>query len=134
MSRPPHGRAMWIDTTSFAPEGSVELPLAEGIPLSVEATPGATVRLLLPWGSSIPLVPDTAPVGLPGGVRAFVIDTTPRRHTPVAGRYVGWLPAAALCADGRTGCASLAASAGGETATARRSLIVNILGLTFANA
>jgi len=129
--RPPPGRAVWIDTTSFAPAGSVELPLAEGIPLSVEATPGATVRLLLPWGSSIPLVPDTAPVGLPGGVRAFVIDTTPRRHTPVAGRYVGWLPAAALCADGRTACATLAVSVGGDTATARWPLSVNVVDMTF---
>jgi len=129
--RPPPGRAAWIDTTSFAPAGSVELPLAEGIPLSVQATPGATVRLLLPWGSSIPLVPDTAPVGLPGGVRAFVIDTTPRRHTPVAGRYVGWLPAAALCADGRTACATLAVSVGGDTATARWPLSVNVVDMTF---
>jgi len=129
--RPPPGRAVWIDTTSFAPAGSVELPLAEGIPLSVQATPGATVRLLLPWGSSIPLVPDTAPVGLPAGVRAFVIDTTPRRHTPVAGRYVGWLPAAALCADGRTACATLAVSVGGDTATARWPLSVNVVDMTF---
>jgi len=30
--RPPPGRAVWIDTTSFAPAGAVELPLAEGIP------------------------------------------------------------------------------------------------------
>jgi len=82
--RPPPGRLVWIDTTSFAPAGAVELPLAEGIPLSVQATPGATVRLLLPWGSSVPLVPDTAPVGLPGGVRAFVIDSAPRPRTPLA--------------------------------------------------
>ncbi len=129
--RPPPGRTVWIDTTSFAPAGSVELPLAEGIPLSVQATPGATVRLLLPWGSTIPLVPDTAPVGLPGGVRAFVIDTTPRRHAPVAGRYVGWLPAAALCADGRTACATLAVSVGGDTATARWPLSVNVVDMTF---
>src|SRR3989454_983499 len=111
--------------------GGAPVHLAEGIPLSVQATPGATVRLLLPWGSSIPLVPDTAPVGLPGGVRAFVIDTTPRRHTPVAGRYVGWLPAAALCADGRTACATLAVGVGGDTATARWPLSVNVVDMTF---
>ena len=129
--RPPPGRAVWIDTTSFAPAGTVELPLAEGIPLSVRATPGATVRLLLPWGSSVPLVPDTAPVGLPGGVRAFVIDSAPRPRTPVAGRYVGWLPAAALCKDGRTACATLAVSVGDDTATARWPLSVNIVDMTF---
>jgi len=129
--RPPPGRAVWIDTTSFAPAGSVELPLAEGIPLSVQATPGASVRLLLPWGSSLPLVPDTAAVGLPGGVRAFVIDTAPRRHAPVAGRYVGWLPAAVLCADGRTACATLAVSVGADTATARWPLSVKLVDMTF---
>src|SRR4029077_14964070 len=80
--RPPPGRAVWIDTTSFAPAGRVELPLAEGIPLSVQATPGASVRLLLPWGASLPLVPDTAAVGLPGGVRAVLIDTGPRPAPP----------------------------------------------------
>jgi len=84
--RPPPGRPVWIDTTSFTPAGSLALPRDEGIPLSVQATPGATVRLVLPWGSSVPLVPDTLPAGLPAGVRAFVIDTAPRRHVPAAGR------------------------------------------------
>src|SRR2546426_11065303 len=84
---PPPGRAAWIDTTSFTPAGTLALPLEEGIPLSVHASPGATVRLLLPWGSSVPLVPDTLAPELPGAVRAFVIDTAPRRYVPVAGRY-----------------------------------------------
>src|SRR2546426_9197186 len=68
--RPPPGRAAWIDTTSFTPAGRLALPRDEGIPLSVLATPGATVRLLLPWGSSVPLVPDTLPADLPVGGRA----------------------------------------------------------------
>ena len=108
--RPPlaAGRPAWIDTTSFTPAGTLALPRDEGIPLSVNATPGATVRLVLPWGSSVPLVPDTLPAELPWGLRAFAIDTAPRRLAPVAGRYVGWLPAAALCADRRTACATLA--------------------------
>src|SRR5216110_2410999 len=90
--RPPPGRTVWIDTTSFTPAGTLALPREEGIPLTVQATPGATVRLRLPWGSSVPLVPDTLAPELPGAVRAFVIDTEPRRRVPVAGRYVGWLP------------------------------------------
>jgi len=131
--RPPAGRAAWIDTTSFTPAGNLALPLEEGIPLSVRATPGATVRLLLPWGSSVPLVPDTLAPELPGGVRAFVIDTAPRRHVPAAGRYVGWLPAAALCADGRTACATLVVTVGGgtDTATARWPLSVTLVDMTF---
>jgi len=131
--RPPAGRAAWIDTTSFTPAGSLALPLEEGIPLSVRATPGATVRLLLPWGSSVPFVPDTLPAEPPGGVRAFVIDTAPRRHVPEPGRYVGWLPAAALCADGRTACALLVVTVGGgaDTAIARWPLGVNIVDTSF---
>ena len=131
--RPPPGRAAWIDTTSFTPAGTLALPLEEGIALSVHAAPGATVRLLLPWGSSVPLLPDTLAPEPPGGVRAFVIDTAPRRHVPAAGHYVGWLPAAALCADGRTACATLVVTVGGgaDTATARWPLGVNIVDMTF---
>jgi N-acetylmuramoyl-L-alanine amidase len=129
--RPPSGRPVWIDTTSFTPAGTVALPAGEGIPLSVQAAPGATVRLLLPWGSSVPLVPDTLPAELPGGVRAFVIDTAPRRRVPTAGRYVGWLPAAALCADGRTACGTLVVTVGADTATARWPLGVNVVDMTF---
>jgi len=129
--RPPPGRAVWIDTTSFTPAGTLALPLGDGIPLSVQATPGATVRLLLPWGSSVPLVPDTLAPELPGAVRAFVIDSPPRRREPTAGRYVGWLPAAALCADGRTACATLAVAVGADTATARWPLGVNVVDMTF---
>jgi len=129
--RPAPGRAAWIDTTSFTPAGTLALPLEEGIPLSVHASPGATVRLLLPWGSSVPLVPDTLAPELPGAVRAFVIDTAPRRHVPVAGRYVGWLPAAALCADGRTACATLVVTVGGDTAMARWPLDVHVVDMTF---
>jgi N-acetylmuramoyl-L-alanine amidase len=129
--RPPPGRAVWIDTTSLTPSGTLALPLEEGIPLSVRATPGATVRVLLPWGSSVPLVPDTLPPELPGAVRAFVIDSVPRRHVPTAGKYVGWLPAAALCADGRTACASLVVTVGADTAMARWPLGVNVVDMTF---
>ena len=129
--RPPAGRSVWIDTTSFTPAGRLALPLDEGIPLSVHATPGATLRLVLPWGSSVPLVPDTLPAEFPGGVRAFVIDTAPRRHVSAPGRYVGWLPAATLCAEGRTACATLVATVGTDTAMARWPLDVTLVDMTF---
>jgi N-acetylmuramoyl-L-alanine amidase len=129
--RPPADRAAWIDTTSFMPAGRVALPAGEGIRLSVHATPGASVRLVLPWGSVIPLVPDTLPAEPPWGVRAFVIDTAPSRHQAASGVYVGWLPAAALCADGRTPCATLVVVTGGDSATARWPLEVALLDLSF---
>lgn len=129
--RPPEGRAAWIDTTSFAPAGVVALPAGEGIRLSVQAAPGATVWLRLPWGSAVPLVPDTLPAEPAWGVRAFHTTTAAYRLPPAHDRYVGWLPAAALCADGQTACATLEAIVGADTATARWPLSVSILDMAF---
>ena len=121
---PPPGRAAWIDTTSFEPAGSLALPGGEGIRLAVLAAPGAAVRLVLPWGSTVPLLPDTLPAEPPWGVRAFVSDSAAYRLPPATGRYVGWLPAAALCPDGRTACGALEVAVGGDTARARWPLTV----------
>ncbi len=129
---PPSGRAAWIDTTSFTPSGSLALPAGEGIRLAVRAAPGAAVRLVLPWGSAVPLVPDSLPAEPPWGVRAFALDTAAYRLPPATGRYVGWLPAAALCPDGRTACGTLeVAVAGGDTARARWPLTLGLVDLTF---
>jgi N-acetylmuramoyl-L-alanine amidase len=127
----PPARAAWIDTTSFLPAGSIALPAGEGIPVHVEAAPGAVVRLLLPWGTSIPLVPDSLPAEPPLGVRAFAIDTPTYRRPSAAGRYVGWLPAAAMCADGHTACATLVVAVGGDSAAARWPLRVSLLDMAF---
>ena len=129
--RPPPGRAAWIDTTSFTPVGALALPAGEGILLSVQAVPGASVRLVLPWGSSVPLVPDTLPGEPAWSVRAFVADTAAYRLPPAVGRYAGWLPAGALCADGRTACATLVVAVGGDTATARWPLTITTVDVTF---
>src|SRR5213079_1962254 len=129
--RPPPGRAAWIDTTSFMPMGTLALPAGEGVLLSVQAAPGASLRLVLPWGASVPLVPDTLPAEPAWSVRAFVADTAAYRLPPAAGRYLGWLPAAALCADGRTACATLVVAAGGDTATARWPLTIATVDMSF---
>lgn len=128
---PPPGRAAWIDTTSFMPVGTLALPAGEGILLSVQAAPGASLRLVLPWGSSVPLVPDSLPAEPAWSVRAFVADTAAHRLPPEAGRYLGWLPAAALCADGRTACATLVVATGTDTATARWPLTITTVDMTF---
>ena len=128
---PPPGRAAWIDTTSFAPTGALALPAGEGILLSVQAAPGASVRLVLPWGSSVPLVPDSLPGEPAWSVRAFVADTAAYRLPPAVGRYAGWLPAAGLCADGGTACATLVVATGGDTATARWPLTITPVDMTF---
>ena len=129
--RPPPGRAAWIDTTSFMPTGTLALPAGEGVLLSVQAAPGASLRLVLPWGASVPLVPDTLPAEPAWSVRAFVADTAAYRLPPAAGRYLGWLPAAALCADGRTACATLVVAAGGDTAAARWPLTIATVDMSF---
>jgi N-acetylmuramoyl-L-alanine amidase len=129
--RPPDARAAWIDTTSFAPSGSVALPLGEGIRLAVRAAPGATVWLRLPWGAAIPFLPDTLPAEPAWGVRAFATVTAAYRLPPAADRYVAWLPAAALCPDGKAACATLDVTAGRDTATARWPLSIGLVDLTF---
>ena len=129
--RPPAGRAAWIDTTSFAPAGTVALPLGEGIRLAVRAAPGATVWLRLPWGAAIPFLPDTLPGEPAWGVRAFATVTAAYRLPPAADRYVAWLPAAALCPDGKAACATLEVIAGRDTATARWPLSIGLVDLTF---
>ena len=131
----PRGRAAWIDTTSFVPTGRVDLPAGEGIPLTVDAAPGASVRLMLPWGASVPLVPDTARQEPAGIERAFVRDPAELRRPAAAGvgRYAGWLPAAALCADGRTACAALVVKSGPDSASAVWPLTVGLVDMTFPN-
>jgi N-acetylmuramoyl-L-alanine amidase len=128
---PPEGRAAWIDTTSFAPTGALALPAAEGIRLSVRAAPDATVRLRLPWGSIIPFLPDTLPSEPPWGVRAFATTAAAFRLPPAPDRYVGWLPAAALCTDGQTACATLEVVTGPDSATARWPLRVTLVDMVF---
>src|SRR5439155_633659 len=46
-------------------------------------------------------------------------------------RYVAWLPAAALCGDRVTECATLEVTAGPDSATARWPLSVSLVDLTF---
>jgi N-acetylmuramoyl-L-alanine amidase len=129
--RPPRSHAAWIDTTSFAPAGRLTLPPGEGIRLAVRAAPGATVRLLLPWGSAIGFVADSLPEEPAWSVRAFATDPASYRLPPATGQYVGWLPAATLCADGKTLCATLEVAAGGDTARVRWPLAIGLLDVVF---
>jgi N-acetylmuramoyl-L-alanine amidase len=96
--RPP-GLAVWIDSTSFSPAGRVWWPGDEFLPVSARAAEGAEVRIRLPDGTLIPLVPESAPEDVPWGVRAFDHDTanlaTPRK----AERYLGVIRGRALGED-----------------------------------
>src|SRR5206468_11429857 len=53
------------------------------------------------------------------------------RLPPAADRYVAWLPAAALCSDGKSACATLDVVVGRDSATARWPLTIGLVDMTF---
>ena len=92
---PPEG-AVWVDTASFEPAGTMRWPAGAGIRLRVRATAGASVRLTTLSGTVIPFVPDSLPDEPAWGIRAFGVDSAAYHRPARADRYLGWLPAEAL--------------------------------------
>lgn len=82
---------VWIDTTAVEPQGRLWWPEGEEIPLSVRATPGATVRIILEDGTVVPLVADPAPAAVPWGIRAFGREPAGLDQGLDESRYVGVL-------------------------------------------
>lgn len=70
-SSPPPGATVWVDSLSLSPHGRVWLGRDEYLPLSVRASEGAQVRLLLPDGTVVPLVPRPQPGDTPDKARVF---------------------------------------------------------------
>ncbi len=89
--RPPPGAALWVDTTSFSPSGRVWWRSGEPLPISVRASEGAALAMLLPDGRRIPLASEIAPDDVPEGVRAFGRDTAQLGRPARADRYRGAL-------------------------------------------
>lgn len=86
--RPP-ATPVWIDSTSFSPEGKAWWPGDEYLPISVRASEGALVRVRLHDGTVIPLVSESVRDEVPQGIRAFDRDSN-NLLTPLrAERYVG---------------------------------------------
>ena len=81
------GRA-WIDSMSLSPRGQVWVPPDEYITLSARAVEGAQVRIHLPDGSTVQLLPQRQPEEVLPAIRAFEHDTSKLR-TPDEVRYVG---------------------------------------------
>ncbi len=81
------GRA-WVDSVSLLPQGQVWLPRNEYLTLSTRAVEGADVRVRLPGGSVVPLLPQSQAKEVLPALRAFDRDTT-RLRTPEEVRYVG---------------------------------------------
>jgi N-acetylmuramoyl-L-alanine amidase len=80
--------SVWIDSMSLSPRGQVWLPPGEYLTLSARASEGSIVRLHLPSGAIIRLLPQKQPEEVLPGVRAFERDTNKLR-TPDEVRYVG---------------------------------------------
>jgi N-acetylmuramoyl-L-alanine amidase len=78
----------WIDSIALSPRGQVWLPAAEYLTLSARAAEGSVVRLHLPSGEIVRLLPQRQPEELLPATRAFERDTTKLR-TPDEVRYVG---------------------------------------------
>lgn len=87
-------RTLWIDTTSFSPGGTVWWPQDEALPLSVRATPGAKLRLLLPDGRSVLFQSFASGSAVSEGLRAFDREVPTRYLAP--DRYAGALRGLAL--------------------------------------
>ncbi len=83
------GAPVWIDSLSFSPASQAWWPAGEYLPLSIRASEGATVRLLLPDGTVVPLSPAVPPDDVPWGIRAFDRDTANLLVSNRAGRYTG---------------------------------------------
>src|SRR3990170_6033197 len=78
----------WVDSVSLSPQGQVWLPRNEYLTLSARAAEGADVRVRLPGGRVVRLLPQRQSVEVLPALRAFDRDTT-RLHTPEEVRYVG---------------------------------------------
>lgn len=83
---PPDSGA-WVDTTSLTPTGDRWVRPGEAVPMSVRATPGATVQLVLADSTVIRFLPASGPDTLSWGARAFATTPppVPLRHRD---RYV----------------------------------------------
>lgn len=83
---------VWIDSTSVSPANRVWWPAGEFLPVSLRASEGAELRLVLPGGVIVPLVPDASPGEVPWGIRAFDRDTGNLAVRTRADRYTGAVP------------------------------------------
>ncbi len=79
---------VWIDSVSLSPQGQAWLPSTEYLTLSARAAEGADVRVWLPGGTVVHLLPQRQPQEVLPAIRAFEHDTTKLR-TPDEVRYVG---------------------------------------------
>jgi N-acetylmuramoyl-L-alanine amidase len=78
----------WIDSVSLSPQGQVWLPRNEYLTLSTRAAEGSDVRVRLPDGRRVRLLPQKQSQEVLPALRAFDRDTTKLRTSDEV-RYVG---------------------------------------------
>ncbi len=83
--------AVWIDSTSLAPQGRVWWPRGEYLSLSVRASEGSLVRLRLADGTIIPLSSQPAGREVPAVLRTQDPDTNNLQVPVPQVRYLGML-------------------------------------------
>jgi N-acetylmuramoyl-L-alanine amidase len=91
------GRA-WVDSVSLAPQGQVWLPRGEYLTLSTRAAEGSDVRLRLPDGRQVRLLPQKEWRELLPALRGFDRDTNKLRTSEEV-RYVGAIRGRAIGPD-----------------------------------
>jgi N-acetylmuramoyl-L-alanine amidase len=125
---PRNPNRLWVDTTAFSPAGRAWWPSGEYLPLSVRASPGAMLTVVLPDGQRIPLTADVGADPVPAGLRAFDRDTVKLRRPSRSDRYRGVLrgvrlgdpgPLLGSGAGSPGGEATLEAARGGDTVRVR---------------
>lgn len=92
--------ATWIDSSSLAPQGSVEWPSDEFLSLSVRAAPGAEVRLVEGTTVLATFSPDRRLDDVAWGIRAFDRDTQNLARRPAEDRYIASIRGRALADTG----------------------------------
>src|SRR6185436_19054520 len=80
---------LWIDTTSFNPAGGRWIRPGEEFRLSLRASEGSQVRVILPGGRVIPLMPDRGASDVAWGELAFGTTTSASQIQTRPERYVG---------------------------------------------
>jgi N-acetylmuramoyl-L-alanine amidase len=93
---PPPTAGLWLDSASLAPRGRVWWPAGEYLTLTARASEGATLRMILPDSTVIPLVPQSRLEEIPEAIRAFDRDTASLTTALRRDRYVGVIRGRAL--------------------------------------
>jgi N-acetylmuramoyl-L-alanine amidase len=93
---PPPPAGLWLDSASLAPRGRVWWPAGEYLTLTARASEGATLRMILPDSTVVPLVPQSRLEEIPEAIRAFDRDPASLTTALRRDRYVGVIRGRAL--------------------------------------